>query len=529
MKSMNRKPGLLASILLLGVGSLAGANVFTAEQVEQLIPQIEQYMEQSMQQWGVPGAAIGIVAEDRLVYAKGFGERVLGSGQTVDPDTVFEIGSTSKAFTGVTQAIAVEEGLVDWDDRVIDLAADFRMNDPWVTTEFRFRDLLAQRSGLPGWVLTDMMLYGYSAEEMIRAIRYVKPVSSFRYEFAYQNVFHLLTARIIADKAGEERWESYLQKRVFDPLGMTRSFYRAEDMLEVKNVSSGHRFEEGQVTVDPRSVFPYNVVPAGGINSSVRDISQWLRMQINQGSVDSTTILSKEGVATTHQPLIRVGEPLASVVALGRAEKESRDTIAYATGWMIHSLPQGRVIEHGGATVGFISFIGFDPDRKVGVVVLSNLAYDVGGGIAMGTGAYIMDLIHGREPADYNGESWQALQKKQLRQKEKLSKPDNATPARPLSEYVGHYHSPTLGDVEVVEQEGRLYFELGPLKLPVQIEHLSGDRFKASVQLRSDYGKAMTSLGGLQFETWGGEIMSFSIDALDTDGQLPFVRAEEES
>ncbi|NNC09993.1 beta-lactamase family protein, partial [Corallococcus exiguus] len=138
-----------------------------------------------------PGVAIGIVSGDRLVYAKGFGVRGKADAGPVDPRTIFQIGSATKGFLAATLGIMVDRGRIHWDDRVIDLDPDFQLKDPWVTREFRVFDLMAQRSGLPPYANDALGAFGIGQDALIRSLRYVEPVSSFRSTFAYTNITHM--------------------------------------------------------------------------------------------------------------------------------------------------------------------------------------------------------------------------------------------------------------------------------------------------------------------------------------------------
>src|SRR5436190_19441988 len=193
--------------------------------VQELIPDIEAYVVNGMKGFDIPGVAIGIVANDRLVYAKGFGVRSKSNRLPVDTRTIFEIGSTTKAFLAATEAIMVDRGKLRWDDRVVDLYPEFQLSDPWVTREFRVFDLLAQRSGLPPLVNDMLGMFDFDATALIRSLRHVEPVSSFRTTFAYTNLTHLLASRIVAKVAGAADWNAVLQTELLEPLGMKASTY----------------------------------------------------------------------------------------------------------------------------------------------------------------------------------------------------------------------------------------------------------------------------------------------------------------
>jgi CubicO group peptidase (beta-lactamase class C family) len=172
--------------------------------------QVETYIAGGMKAFDAPGLAIGIDADDRLIYGKGFGVRSKAGGLPVDTHTVFQIGSTTKGFLSATIAIMVDRGKLRWDDRVVDLDPEFQLKDPWVTREFRVFDLLAQRSGLPPYANDALGMVGIKESELIRSLRHVEPVSSFRSTFAYTNITHLLAGRVVAKAAGAPDWNAVL-------------------------------------------------------------------------------------------------------------------------------------------------------------------------------------------------------------------------------------------------------------------------------------------------------------------------------
>jgi CubicO group peptidase (beta-lactamase class C family) len=271
--------------------------------VQELIPDIEAYITSGMKGFDVPGLAIGIVANNRLIYAKGFGVRSKSNGLPVDTRTVFQIGSTTKAFLTATMAIMVDRGKLRWDDRVVDLYPEFRLKDPWVTREFRVFDLPAQRSGLPPLVNDILAMLNFKEPEMIRSLGHVEPVSSFRTTFAYTNITHLLAARIVAKVTGASDWNLVLQKELLDPLGMKDSTYTAEAIEAVPNHAKGHHWTpQGTTEVPFTPIFPYHLAGSGNINSNIEDMARWTRMQLGNGTFDGRRLVSSENLTYTRMP-----------------------------------------------------------------------------------------------------------------------------------------------------------------------------------------------------------------------------------
>jgi CubicO group peptidase (beta-lactamase class C family) len=232
----------------------------TADRVQELIPDIEAYITSGMKGLDMPGLAVGIVVNDKLIYAKGFGVRSKASGAPVDTRTIFQIGSNAKAFLTTTMAIMVDRGKLRCDDRVVDLYPEFQLKDPWVTREFRVFDLTAQRSGLPPLVNDILVMLDFNEAALIRSLRHVEPVSSFRTTFAYTNITHLLASRIVATAADSPDWNAVLQKELLQPLGMKDSTYTVEAIEAATNHANGHRWTpEGTIEVPFTPIFPYHL------------------------------------------------------------------------------------------------------------------------------------------------------------------------------------------------------------------------------------------------------------------------------
>ena len=293
-----------AGLLLLAA---AGPSAFAAEDnnaaMEQkallIVPALEDYIAANMKAFDVPGLAIGIVVGDKVVYARGFGVRSKG-GEPVDTYTVFQIGSTTKAFLATTMAIAVDQGKLRWDEQVVDLDPGFQLKDPWVSQEFRVFDLLAQRSSLPPYANDTLVFLGFDAGAMIRSLRFVDPASSFRSTFAYTNITHLVASRLVASVEGAKEWTEVLQKEIFDPLGMKDSTDMAAGIESAPNHAEGYRYDPaGSVEAPFTPIFPYAFEGAGAINSNVEDMVQWLRLQLGNGTFEGNKIVSPENLDAT--------------------------------------------------------------------------------------------------------------------------------------------------------------------------------------------------------------------------------------
>jgi CubicO group peptidase (beta-lactamase class C family) len=363
---------------------LSGARAPVDDRIQTLIPTLETYIQEGMKAFDVPGVAIGIVANDRLVYGKGFGVRSKDGGSSVDTRTVFQIGSATKAFLATTMAMMVDRGKLRWDDRIVDLAPDFQLKDSWVTREFRVFDLIAQRSGLPPYANDALGMFGIDEAGLIRSLRYVDPVSSFRSTFAYTNITHLLAGRVVAKAAGAPDGDTVLRQELLDPLGMKDSSYTAAAIQAASNHAEGHRWTLGGTVEVPFSqIFPYDFGGAGDINSTVEDMSHWVRLQLGNGTLEGRRLVSAESLAFTRTPKVALS-----------------DKVSYAMGWVVQQTPNGSIIWHNGGTNGFGAFVGMQPDRDVGVIVLTN-AQNMGYPDAIGL--WLFDRILDNPEIDHVG------------------------------------------------------------------------------------------------------------------------------
>lgn len=312
----------------------------------------------------VPGMAFAVVQGDQVVYARGFGYRDQdASSGLVDEHTLFEIGSTTKAFNAAVLGTIVDDGSVSWTDRVRDHLPDFKMHDPWVTKEMLVEDLISQRSGMPGYALDNMPGIGFDRLDVRRATRWVEPVTSFRAKFGYQNCMHLWAADLIEKKTGLA-WEEAVRRRILEPLGMSESTFD----FEVFDRNPNHAREHiplpggGLWTTPPDWRYRKWIAiyaPAGGLMSNVADMAKWVALQSGEGTYGGRVILKPETLQAIRAPRIYLG-------------KDDIGVSSYAMGWVLAASPNTPVYWHNGATPGMHSIVMIYPEGRLGLVVLTN-------------------------------------------------------------------------------------------------------------------------------------------------------------
>ncbi len=447
------------------------------QRIQALVPSLEEYISANMKSFEVPGLAIGVVAGDKLVYANGFGVRSKG-GAPVDTQTVFQIGSVTKGFLSTTMAIAVDQGKLHWDDRIVDLDPNFQMRDPWVTREFRVFDLTAQRSGLPPYVSDILATLGLDRSAQIRSLRYVDPVSSFRTTFAYTNITHILASRIVARAEGAADWNAVLQSEVLDPLGMKDTTYSAAAMTASADHAVGHRYTvDGSVEVPFEQHWPYDYDGAGDMNSNIEDMARWISLQLAGGALEGRRVVSPENLAYTRTPKVAIS-----------------DKAFYALGWVVQSTPNGDIVWHNGATYGFGAMVDLQLDRKLGVIVLSNQG-NVGMPDALGL--WILDRLLGNPMVDHEAIALASAKRTYADSVKQFARPADPQPSPPLAPLAGNFANPSFGKA-VLRMEGSIAaLEIAASGAKLRLDPWNGAIYTARLVPEGKFAATAANLGPL--------------------------------
>jgi CubicO group peptidase (beta-lactamase class C family) len=513
-RNVNKRSLLVALAFMALVAQAAETPEVTQEKVKAALPELEKLAEQAMEKTGIPGMAIAVVYKDQVVYLKGFGVRVAGKRETVDADTVFQLASVSKPIASTVVAALVGEKMVRWDDPIIKHDPSFQMHDSWVTREVTLRDMFAHRSGLPDHAGDRLEDIGFDRAAILFRLRYQKPDSSFRSHYAYTN-FGLTEAAVAAAKAAGKSWEDVAAEKVYQPLGMKNTSSRYADFIAAKNRALGHVFFDGK-WVAKYSRDPDAQSPAGGVSSTVRDLAQWVRLQLGNGKLDGKQVINAEALAETHRP------QMASYIAKDPATDR---TDFYGLGWGVGYDDQGRVRwSHSGAfDLGAATNINLLPSEGLGVVVLTN-ASPIGVPEAISKSFYDL-VLNGKIERD-----WFALYRQIFAAALKpdygtsidyANPPKQPSPALPAEAYAGTYNHDLFGEMEIVEKDGGLALQLGPKKDAFPLQHFDRDLFTYQPVGENAYGlSAVTFSVGAD-----GKADSVNIENLNINGQGTFARA----
>ncbi len=484
------------------------------ENLKKILADFDQYAAKARADWKIPGMAIGIVQDGKLIFARGFGVKTVGGNDPVTPKTVFQIGSTSKAFTATLAAMMVDEGKLKWDDKVIDHLSDFRMYDPWVTREFQVFDLMSQHSGMPAYAADTLYLTGFDRSYIKRAIRHIKPVTSFRAQYAYQNGLWLVAADLVEKYSGKT-WEQTLQERLFNPLGMSNSSADKQSFLLAKDVSSLHALENDQVVALPKNWefmdWSYTAGPAGAINSNIVDMAKWLSFQMNNGKVSDKQLVSPFNMQVLRSPKTIVN--LASDV---------HKNIFYCLGWLYMEHSPYPVIWHNGGT-SMKTMVAYVPEQKIGIVILSNYVTQLPELLTF----RFFDQYAGKPAKDLSAEALAELER--MKQEEKTRKPvppKKSTAAMPLDKYAGDYYNDVYDRINISIVNGKLTVMMGPKKVKMALHHRDKDIFALQwlgVGLGSESGFAAFQVDPQ------GKVTGVTLDFLNQDDDLGVFKRIEDS
>ena len=449
---------------------VAAAPRGVAQNAQDLTP-LDHYIETTMKDWRVPGVAVGIVQGSTPVYLKGFGVRNIETRQPVTPDTLFDIGSCTKAFTSASIAMLADEGKMNWDDKVNRSIPFFHLYDAMTDEEVTLRDLLTHRTGLPG---ADLIWYGapVSREEVVRRAAYIQPDAGFRTLFQYQNVMYVALGYAVGRVSGGT-WDDFVKQRIFDPLGMTESDTSSIDAQKSPDYASPHVLRNETVEAIPWKNID-NAGPAGSINSSVRDMSKWIALQLNDGILDGKRLISSKNMQEMHRPQIVI--PPGEIPTVFFPDSMQ---LTYGLGWFVQDYHGHQLILHPGDIDGFEALTVLIPEIHTGYEVLVNMG---GNSYRQALGYHIADMLLHLPEQDWSAHFKESDAKNQADEKAQIAswvskRNPNTHPSHDLSAYVGGYENRLYGDADISMEDGHLALRFHAATLP--LEYFEYDTFLA--------------------------------------------------
>jgi CubicO group peptidase (beta-lactamase class C family) len=484
------------------------------------------WVRKAMADWKVPGLAVAVVKNGEVVLLEGYGVRDMASQAPVTPDTLFAIGSSTKAFTTTSLALLVDDGKLAWDTPVRAYLPSLKLKDPMASERMTPRDLVTHRSGLPRH---DLVWYAapLSRKDLFSRLEFLEPSADFRARWQYQNLM-FMTAGYLAGEVAGTSWEDFVRARIFGPLGMKGSNFSVEESKKSPDFAKPYQEKDEKVVEIPfRNIDAMG--PAGSINSSARDMARWLMLQLGGGKVGDTQVLTGPGLLELHKAQAVVGDSGQDPEITGTS---------YAMGWFVESY-RGRVrVHHGGAIDGFISMVTFLPAEGVGVVALANLGGTALPGIVA---QQAIDRLLGLPPIDWSARRLQ--RRDAVRKADKAGKAKGAEerkagtrPAHALDEYVGEFEHPAYGVVGVTRPtapaapakpaKGKAPSPLPTLAasfhgIPMALEHWHFETWKA---VPSDPALSETTLFAQFHDGVNGDVDRLTMNLEPNAGEISFAK-----
>lgn len=477
------------------------------EQAKEQLKEIDAIIDQALKDFAVPGLGLAVIADQEIIIAKGYGFREVEKQLPVTPQTLFAIGSTSKAFTAFVLASLIDEGKLSWDQSLFEIMPDFRLKDAYTTQHLTVRDILSHQSGLPRH---DLMWYNSPTgrKELYQRLRYLEPVQELREGYRYQNLM-FMTAGIIAERLTGKSWEDNVRERILTPLGMTRTNFSVEESQKDHDFAAPYRrkkqekslfsFLTGQKPAYEKIPFRdiANVGPAGSINSCPEDMARWVQMHLKKGVVGEKRLLEEQTLIEMHTPQVSL-----------RAYPQKKETLllSYGLAWIIDAYRGHYRVSHGGNIDGFSALVTFLPFENIGIVVLTNKNAS---GLPDLITCEIMDRLLKSESFPWLEDAKSKIEaankmSEEGKEKKEATRVANTTPSHTLADYVGQYAHLGYGTVDIQLQNNQLHLTYNKIEVP--LDHWHYDVFMGSenapdptfaqlqVQFQTDFKGNITEL-----------------------------------
>ena len=469
---VRRQAGPALLLLSLGVPSSGWA-----QRPDPRIRELDAYVEKTRTDWKAPAVGVAVVVRDTVVLARGYGVLEIGKPARADENTLFAIGSSSKAFTTAALAMLVDEGKLSWDDRAADRLPGWELGDPWVTREITIKDLVTHRVGLDRadriWGATE-----FSRDEVLRRQRFIQRQESFRYRFGYNNHMFLAAGRVIENLTGLS-WDDFVGQRIFGPLGMSRTVTSTSPLLTLPNVATPHTWLGDSVIAIPWHNID-NIAPAGSINSSAREMAEWLRLQLGDGMYQGRRLVSEAAMRAMHSPqtVIPLERWYASLSPVNHQMVPGTHFFMYGMGWFLQDYKGHYLVHHGGSIDGMRALVAMAPDDQIGIVILTNQnPSNVDEAIAF----KFFDIFFGGPTRDWSRAMFDSMSAVRGRGRAALAGVERARvtgtqPSRALADYAGIYADSAYGDAEIEEESGKLTIRFGTAT--GALEHWHFDTFR---------------------------------------------------
>lgn len=424
----------------------------------------DEWVEQALSDWKVPGLALGIVVDGEVVLAKGYGKRIVEKDLPVTSKTLFAIGSSTKAFTAFALGTQVDEGKLEWDKPVINYLPAFRLHDDHATTHITPRDLVTHRSGLPRHDLAWYNNTTITRAEMVSRLPYYLPNEDLRGKFQYNNMMFLAAGYLVGE-LDHKSWEDSIRARILGPLEMNATNFSVNDSQKSADFALPYEYKDEKVIpMKFRNID--NVGPAGSINSNIEDMTHWLAVQLGKGAYKGKKLINEATLTDMHISHMAMATP---------PDPEAPDVAppSYGMGWFIQPYRGHYYVHHGGAIDGFITLVSFFPNDGIGIVAFVNLN---GNRLPIYVTRHAADRLLGLEPRDWSGRAlakWKAGEEtgKEAEKKKDMFRHPDTKPSHALADYAAEYRDPGYGIAKVEVKGEQLVLTYNEIVTPLEHWH----------------------------------------------------------
>jgi CubicO group peptidase (beta-lactamase class C family) len=496
--------------LLLIFITLSFNNYFAQQTPSFITDSLDAYVNRGLKQWQIPGVAVLVVKDGKIIVAKGYGVKELGTNDKIDENTLFMIGSNTKAFTGTALALLEYEKKLSLDDKVIKYIPDFKMKDEWITNHLNLVDIITHRMGYETFQ-GDFMYWtsDLTEDEVIEKFGMLTPKYEFRTKYGYTNAGYAVAGKIIEEVFGL-KWEDYLKEKIFEPLDMNRTTALSTDYEKSENIAKPHTFVDGNMSVIPIQNID-NLAPCGSIGSSINDLSHWITAQLDSGKYEGQVAIPFKVLQRTRQP--------QSIQGRVRHPFNEGHYNLYGLGWGLMDYEGTEIISHTGGVNGFVTSVTLLPEENLGIVVLTNT--DQNGFFQM-LKWEIIDAYLGLPYRDYDDFAFQrSLKQIQERDEQRDAWSDsvemNIQPEISLKEFEGKYKHEVYGyaELKIVDNKLELLFEHHS-KLKGKLEYIGNNRFLCT------YSDPTYGIKVFPFEIKDRKVISFDLYVDDFIDYQPY-------
>jgi CubicO group peptidase (beta-lactamase class C family) len=493
------KKNFVAALLLLSLRLFSQTEATPSFVTDSL----DVYVNRALKDWQIPGAAVCIIKNDKIIVMKGYGVKDWDSNDPVDENTLFMIGSNTKAFTATALAMLDAEKKLSLDDKVTKWIPEFKLDNTAAGEQAIIRDLLCHRIGFQTFQ-GDFTYWtsNLTRAEVIEKMSHIKATYPFRTTWGYTNAAFLTAGQIIPKATGLQ-WEDFISQNIFDPLGMKNTLALSKDFPNAPNKCSPYTIQEGKIIKIPFCLID-NLAPAGSIASSVNDMSHWVMMQLDNGKYNGQQIIPASAIAQTRLP--------HSIIGNGGALFNESHFALYGLGWELQEYCGKEIVSHTGGVNGFVTSVTLIPEEKLGIIVFTNTDQNA---FYEALKWEILDAYLGKPYRNYSNiylgyynRNFNAEQKKDKMLKDSVAM--NLKTELPLKDYTGDYSNDVYGNMKVVWENGELKMKFSHHpNMYAKLESLGGDRFYATFT-DPEFSKAI-----FPFHVENGKVKSVTVKVAD--------------